>query len=178
VFSPIPLAEFTYGPPSPNPAPVQGGIVSAIWPLTVLNPPQPAERFYLSSFYLPVCALISQGATPPGTCSVTLRLLQSGAICFQEDLSVTMVAAGGFTGGWYIGTGAANVSNPTPIPHDSGQILQLGFQAQVDQGVVSLALAMAGVFTAPSQINAIPGSIGYDIAAVPSVPPISVSLTG
>jgi len=165
-FQPIPYSVFWFGIGGTSPpAPVAGQVVSATWPLTVPNPPQPVERFEVFSFTLPISASMAGG--PPSYCNVTPKLLLSGIPVFAQEIQITPLTVEG--SGYVGGNGLVSSSVSNPISWDSGQSLSIGFDAQVDVTVTELLVVLAGTMLNPSVggvLTPTPGSIGYDITPV------------
>lgn len=171
-FIPVPSVGANYGNPGQPPAPHAGQIVTGQWPVVVAYPPQPVEIWDLGSFYIPVSVLASQAVagSPPSVCNLTVRLLRSGMVCFQDTIQITSLVTLGNNPGWVGGNGAANVTINTPVAFYSGQTLTAGFDASFDKDTAAALIVLGAQIQDPNTaaMTTIPGSIGYTTeSAVP-----------
>jgi hypothetical protein len=165
-FQPIPTSGTSFGIAGRPAAPRKGQTVSANWPVGVINPPKPVERWDLSSFYLPVTCTVLGSTTPPATWNVTVRLMLSGVVCFQQQSIVDLIGVN--PAPWVGANTSADLSVTNPVTMHAGQTLTVGFTCAYDQDTSQANIILGGELDDPTDIGIatlIPGSIGYTIIA-------------
>jgi hypothetical protein len=169
-FQPIPTSGISFGIAGTPPAPRSGQTIAATWPVGVINPPKPGERWDLSSFYLPVAGDALGSTTPPAAWNITVRLMLSGVVCFQQQSVVDFFDVA--PSPWVGANLSADLSISNPVAMRAGQTLAVGFSCSYDQDTTAVNILLGGEFEDPTVTgNAVPilGSIGYAITAEPFI---------